>query len=418
MTYVHTCSTLRHLRSTPDKSPVHLDNGIEIHGCAFTSSSSSMLHGAPVYRCDEHDVEFIEHPHDGNHARVHPYPESLKHGDVDILENREFTYALFKKEQPERADGVILLLHGLNERSWEKYLPWAHTLVERTGKAVLLFPIAFHMNRAPSAWGEPRAMNGVSALRRGHSRPILNSSFANAAISSRLEAIPQRFFWSGLQTFNDIVSLIAGIRNGEHALIAPDAGFDIFAYSIGSFLSEILMLANPHGFFEQSKLFMFCGGPTLDRMAPNSKFILDSDATIALYSFYTERLEAELRLDPRIAHYFSDAHGAGPVFRMLLSYQKNKQQRERRFRELETQLHAVALAKDDVIPPNEVLNTLKGDFRDIGSTVEILDFPYPYTHINPFPLEGVPEECVNRSFDEIFDRAAACFNRSADQGDS
>lgn len=412
MTYAEVCNTLRNLRSTPGQSLQCLDNGINIHHCTFSSSSASMLPGASAYRCEEHEVDFDEIPSDGIHTILHSFPVSLKDSDVDILENREFTYALFKKSQPEQARGVILLFHGLNERSWDKYLPWAHTLVERTGKAVLLFPIAFHMNRAPSAWGEPRAMNSVSALRRARSRPMVNSSFANAAISSRLETIPQRFFWSGLQTFNDIVSLIAGIRSGTHPLIADGAGFDIFAYSIGSFLSEILMLANPHGYFEHSKLFMFCGGPTLDRMAPNSKFILDSDATIALYSFYTERLEAELRLDPRIAHYFSSAHGAGPVFRMLLSYQKNKQQRERRFRELETQLHAVALAKDDVIPPNEVLNTLKGDFRDIGSTVEILDFPYPYTHINPFPLEGVPEELVNHSFDEIFTRAAACFTRS------
>src|SRR5208283_5484943 len=157
-----------------------------------------------------------------------------------------------------------------------------------------------------------------------------------------IEMIPQRFFWSGLQTFEDVVDLITEIKEGQHPLVAPCAHFDLFAYSIGSFLSEILMMANPNDYFRESKLFIFCGGPTLDRMSPNSKFILDSDATIALYAFYTERLEAELRLDHRIAHYFSEAHSVGLAFRMLLSYQKNKETRERRFRELENQLHAVA----------------------------------------------------------------------------
>jgi alcohol dehydrogenase YqhD (iron-dependent ADH family) len=141
-------------------------------------------------------------------------------------------------------------------------------------------------------------------------------------------------------------------------------------------------------------------------MSPNSKFILDSDATIAIYSFYTERLEAELQLDHRIAHYFSEAHPAGLVFKMLLSYQKNKEAREQRFRELQDQLYAVALKKDDVIPANEVLNTLKGDYRDIGTRVKVMDFPFNYTHINPFPIDAAIEQLVDKSFTEVFEMAA------------
>ncbi len=263
------------------------------------------------------------------------------------------------------------------------------------------------MNRIPAEWGKTRPMNTVSGIRRSQSPAIMNSSFANAAISTRIEMIPQRFFWSGLQTFEDVVDLITEIMEGKHPLVAPCARFDLFAYSIGSFLSEILMMANPNDYFRESKLFIFCGGPTLDRMSPNSKFILDSDATIALYAFYTERLEAELRLDHRIAHYFSEGHSVGLAFRMLLSYQKNKETRERRFRELKSQLHPVALKKDEVIPANEVINTLKGDCRDIGIDVEVLDFPYPYTHINPFPSDAAIEKLVNESFNEVFEKAGS-----------
>jgi hypothetical protein len=131
-------------------------------------------------------------------------------------------------------------------------------------------------------------------------------------------------------------------------------------------------MANPLNYFADSKLFMFCGGSTLDRMSPNSKFILDSDATIAIYSFYTERLESELKLDKRSAHYFNGNHISGTYFKSMLSYKKNKDLRENRFTELSNRIYAVALKKDDVIPPNEVINTLQGDYRNIPIKVDII----------------------------------------------
>jgi hypothetical protein len=409
MTYRESYNKLHTLYNANKENILLPDSNIEIHHCKFKSEDWTMLPGAQTYKCTEHGITFHEDLEIGIHDRKLPYPATLNHGDIEIQENQNFTYLLFKKSESVRSDGVIFLLHGLNEHSWLKYLPWAETLVKRTGKAVILFPIAFHMNRTPAEWGKSHSMNTVSEIRRNHSAAIVNSSFANAAISARIEMIPQRFFWSGLQTFEDIVRLAAEIKNGEHAFIDTKASIDLFAYSIGSFLSEIILMANPAGYFTNSKLFMFCGGPTLDRMTPNSKFILDSDATIAIYSFYTERLEAELQLDHRIAHYFSEAHPAGLVFRMLLSYQKNKGAREQRFRQLQDQLFAVALKKDDVIPANEVLNTLKGDYRDIGIQVKVMDFPYKYTHINPFPIDAAIEQLVDKSYTEVFEIAAKHF---------
>jgi hypothetical protein len=407
MTYRESYHNLFMLHDANVKDIQLRNNNIEIHNCTFKSEYWTMLPGAQTYRCPEHELEFHEDLEFGNRDRMQLYPETLKHGDIDIQENKDFTYLLFKKANPARSNEVIFLFHGLNEHSWHKYLPWAETLVSRTGKAVILFPIAFHMNRTPVEWGKPRSMNIVSGIRRSHSPALMNSSFANAAISARIEMIPQRFFWSGLQTFDDVVRLATNIKKGTHPFIAPDAHIDLFAYSIGSFLGEILMMANPNNYFQDSKMFMFCGGPTLDRMSPNSKFILDSDATIAIYSFYTERLDAELHLDYRIAHYFSEAHPAGLVFKMMLSYQKNKQAREQRFRELQNQLCAVALKKDDVIPANEVLNTLKGDYRDIDTHVEVMDFPFPYTHINPFPLDKEIEKLVDQNYNKVFEVASS-----------
>jgi len=379
---------------------------MEIHNCPFHSQHWTSLPGASTYTCTDHDIHFNESLPSYGNSQSPDYPDTLSHSDVDILENKSFTYVLFKKSVPSRSKGVILLFHGLNERSWSKYLPWADELVKNTGKAVILFPIAFHMNRAPSEWGKARLMVDVSEKRRKYSPAIMNSSFANAAISARIEQIPQRFFWSGLQTFDDIVSLISEVKNGSHPFIARDATIDLFGYSVGSFLSEILLMANPSNYFGASRLFLFCGGPTLDRMFPDSKFILDSDATIAMYSYYTERLETELRLDRRISHYFSEAHPSGRVFRTMLSYQKNKEAREQFFREANGRLRAIALKKDDVVPPAEVLNTLMGEYRNICNPVEVLDFPYPYTHVNPFPTGEGYDEVVDDWFSEVFSKAA------------
>ena len=54
----------------------------------------------------------------------------------------------------------------------------------------------------------------------------------------------------------------------------------------------------------------------------------------------------------------------------------------------------------------QVLNTLQGEYRDIRNPVKILDFPFPYTHVNPFPTDEALEEKVDTSFNEVFNTAA------------
>ena len=65
----------------------------------------------------------------------------------------------------------------------------------------------------------------------------MNYSYVNAAISSRLEAHPQRIFWSGLQTYSDITEVVKDIKKGKIKGISPEADLDLFGYSIGSFLA-------------------------------------------------------------------------------------------------------------------------------------------------------------------------------------
>ncbi|MDR2455049.1 MAG: DUF6051 family protein, partial [Deltaproteobacteria bacterium] len=129
--------------------------------------------------------------------------------DDEIAENALFRYHVMRLKKSPKAEAAIILLHGFNERHWDKYLPMAESLVRATGRAVFLFPIAFHMNRSPSLWHNSRLMGKVSHYRKKSFPDVIQSTLSNAAISVRLHADPSRFFWSGLQSYEDVVSLAA-----------------------------------------------------------------------------------------------------------------------------------------------------------------------------------------------------------------
>jgi len=383
--------------------------GAKIVNCTFTSSGRRFLSGARHYTCVEHTLEFSEEPGNGRIGGTDLRVEGLSGPDAQFTDNSEFRYSIFLPTTGKKPTQTILLLHGLNERYWFKYLPWAVRLVELTGGAVCLVPIAFHMNRAPLDWSNPKKMALVAGARRGLFPSIEGSSFANAAISARLQSTPQRFFWSGVQTYDDIVQLVMAVRRGDHPYLELGGRLNIFAYSIGSFLSEILLMADQGGIFAQSKVFMFCGGPTFDRMYPVSKYIMDSEALIALYAFFVEHLDNECKIDRRLSHHFNEGHPAGLWFKAMISSRKLKAVREARFAELKDRILAVPLRKDTVIQPGEVLSTLQGEFRNIAVPVQIMDFDYKYSHVNPFPESGVPAGEVDRAFDRVFAIAASYF---------
>ena len=54
--------------------------------------------------------------------------------DDRIQENKSFSYAIFTPSGRKKNNEAIILLHGLNERTWEKYLTWAEYLTHTTGK--------------------------------------------------------------------------------------------------------------------------------------------------------------------------------------------------------------------------------------------------------------------------------------------
>ena len=403
MTY---CDLYNHLKEIYNyNSPIiNVNDQIEIRNFNFHSENFKILNGEINYNCSVHQQLFV----DENDIEIQS-PLSRPDTDVTdstVMENRQFRYSVFTPKGTVKTDKVIMMFHGLNEKYWHKYLTWAYRLCLLTGKTVVLFPIAFHMNRAPHDWTDSRKMYALSEKRKSLFPDIIDSTLTNVAISSRLHIRPQRFLWSGLQTYHDVIDFISNIRNGSHPFINNNASFDIFAYSIGSFLSQILMMTNSNKLFEESRLFIFCGGATFNRYSPVTKFILDSAANVELYSYAIEHLDSHLKQDKRLGHFLGDGHPEGICFRSMLNYKTLKSFREEIFSSMSDRIAAIGLEQDTVIPPYEMMNTLKGSSLTIPIRVDVMDFDYTYKHEDPFqPLPKLNEQLM-KSYTHVFDRVA------------
>lgn len=327
----------------------------------------------------------------------------LKEMDYNILSNRElisntfFKYFMFIP--PKKVDDeAIIMLHGLNERSWDKYMLWAYYLALKSNKAVILFPIAYHINRAPDEWSNPRLMSVVSKQRvELNDKMILKSSYANVALSLRLSKSPELFWFSGLQTYFDIIKLVKNIKSGNHKHLPIDTKIDFFSYSIGAFLTEILFMSNPEDLFTNQKAFLFCGGSTFDDMNAISKSILDSGASDSLMNYFlNNKFVSKITNTPKkYLKYIPDAFKS---FVLMLNKENFKKERISKFVSLKPFIKAVGLAKDIVIPPKAILETV-GD-------CEIIDFPVNYSHENPFPFNNKRDfKIVEDAFITIFDKA-------------
>jgi hypothetical protein len=230
------------------------------------------------------------------------------------------------------------------------------------------------------------------------------SSFANIAISNRLIEDPMRFFKSGYQTTTDIVKLLSGIRNGEHELIPKTNKINIFAYSIGAFLAEIILMGNPENLFAESKLFIFCGGSVFSNMKGSSKLIMDSLAFDRVYNYYLNDFEQTITGESPLVNFLRSSQ-VGMAFRSMIDLGRLKLFRENILKHLKDQIHSISLLKDSVIPCKGVISTLAGpEKRDI---VDVWDFPYIYSHENPFPVLETPfSKKVDYWFEKVFTEAA------------
>jgi len=315
-----------------------------------------------------------------------------------IQENQLFSYPVFYSLQKDSQQEAMLLLHGLNERSWNKYYPWAEYLCRATGKAVVLFPIAYHVNRSPQAWSNPRILQSLLEHRKSLTGNDRSLSFANLALSERLSDRPLRFFTSGRQSFHDVEQLCTAIQQGEHPLFASGSSVDVFAYSIGAFLAQILFLNNPGGLFTHSRLFMFCGGGIFSSMYGCSRSIMDASSYERLYRYYLQEFkleEAERTAGSELARTFFSMIAPGNL----------KEKRLQLFQAMKDRVRGISLVNDKVIPYEGVQKALGDELA--GQIVELIDLPYDYTHENPFPVGGEKRREVDASFLKIFKSASA-----------
>lgn len=316
--------------------------------------------------------------------------------DDTIKENTDFSYVVFNPKGLHSSRKFILLLHGLNERSWDKYLTWAEDLALNCSVPVILFPIAFHMNRTPGAWSAPRWIMPWASKRKEEISGLNNCSFFNTALSSRLSLSPERFYISGRESVYNIWQLMTEIRRGEHPLFSPECDVDIFAYSIGALLSQVLLIANPGDFFSSTRLFTFCGGSIFEKMNGNAKDIMDQDAFQTLRRYYLNTF-----LDSNIVG--DDIERA---LKVMLAQGRYTSEREHFFAKAMDRIKMVLLGKDTVVPTCGAIGAVGNALS--GKMISELDFPYQYTHQMPFPMTPTPYcEEATLCFRKVFDSAAS-----------
>lgn len=321
--------------------------------------------------------------------------------DDSIHENKKFNYHIILPASDSlhtTYDETILLLHGLNERSWKKYEPWATRLANDTGMPVILFPLAFHMNRTPTSWYNPREL--LHWFRQTEHRGCGNATFANTVLSTRICECPMRFYVSGKESAYNICQLMTDITTGQHPLFYKGTRVHLFAYSIGAFLSEILLLANPYHLFQDSRLFIFMGGSAISEMYGASRSIMDDEAFHLMKYYYRNTFGH----DAFSAHLADD--GFDNAFRLMLDADRLSDSRQEAFMQLYPRLRIVSMKKDNVIPSIGIERTL-GDVAPLVH--EQLDFPFAYTHQTPFPTGNLLMQAVIRDAQQIIMDYAASF---------
>jgi len=304
--------------------------------------------------------------------------------DGSINENRIFKYPVFVPEAGKKYNSVILLLHGLNERSWYKHLAWARYLCESTGKPVIMFPFSFHMNRSLPGWTDRNEMQAGLEKRNAQYKDIEDSSIANFVLSQRLTDVPQRFFLSGYQSALDLTSLLKDIKAGRHSFFQAGTKVDVFSYSIGVFLAECMMIANPENIFDDSRFVFFAGGAMFQEMNGVSKYIMDNKAFERIYYYYMKEINDDIRDNRSMRNVLNDT-GMGKAFRSMISYDSLRNFREKALKSYKNRILAIPLLNDKVIPSRPTVDLLSGN-SCTKENIKMMDFKFPCIHENPFPV--------------------------------
>lgn len=331
-------------------------------------------------------------------------PELLDNSSENYKENIEFD---IKIALPSNADckfnRAIFVFHGLNERTWDKYSVWVEELVIKTGVPIIMFPIALHIGRSPVSWSNPREMQLLVERYTQLKGKSENLSFVNFALSSRIKADPHRFYLSGRETIYNVCQFIEEAKSDRVEVLTADVHFDIFSYSIGALLSQVLIMANPNSYFSNSRLFMFCGGSLFGEMNGSSKLIMDKEAFMVLNSYYRgEFLKSTLNGD-------SPPDEIDMAFLCHIDREFLKEERIKFYKKIRDRVRVISLKNDRVIPTSGI----KGALGDVwNECLKEFDFPFEYSHEIPFPCtKRRKEDSENYSLwlDRVFSEASNFF---------
>ncbi|HTX98558.1 MAG TPA: DUF6051 family protein [Bacteroidota bacterium] len=358
----------RHAGPWTDEIPIAIpDAGVELFNLSFVSKRNEYLLGREGYRCEEHNLNFPAE------RTVHS-PE-----DVLIGQNIAFRYPLVREAGSGRGKhrhGVIVL-HGLNERSFSKYIPWAFHIWKSVQSPVLLFPLTFHINRVSPRWAFEQQANleGRRAIAGNE-----NVHRFNAVISHRLGTHPERFIWGAIQSFWDIVDLVRTIRQGNHPHFAEDARIDLLGFSAGGYVALALMLDDPEGLFSDSRAVIFASGSMVRDVNLSSMLIVDQAAEVALMNMYVKHRRK--LSGPRLLHWMGEHH-EGQWFNCFCDLMPDRAKLDPRLRQIASRVVGIANTNDSVFPFGAIHNTLQGNHRDIPVRIEEIDLGI---HENPFAI--------------------------------
>jgi hypothetical protein len=231
-------------------------------------------------------------------------------------------------------------------------------------------------------------------------------TYANIALSQRLSDDPLRFFTSGKQSAEDLIQLLKSIQNGSVDFLEKDTQVDFFSYSIGSFLAQIMFLANTHNLLSNSKLFVFCGGSLFSDMQGTSRLIMDSKAYQKLHSYYLDDFPKELKNNPQLSNFVNEGL-LGEAFLTMIREDYNRDFRVSRFHELKEQMKIISLKRDTVIPSAAIHSNYLCIRNKSKEMVTELEFPFDYSHENPFPIIPGPKSVeVDKAFNQVFEKAS------------
>jgi hypothetical protein len=245
------------------------------------------------------------------------HAQRLRPDDRDEPENVAFALPLVLPRRPGPFERAIIILHGLNESEYRKFFPWACTLAS-AGFPVVLFPIAFLVNRRPRRW-----MANAETQRSLRERQALPGNTVatryNTILSERLDRHPERLFLAGGQSYDDLLDLVAQLRHGAFAVgdgpegtpvpwrpFAEGIRVDFLAYSIGGYLTlGVLLGAGDTPDLSESRAVLFAAGAPFAHPDPAlnantlSPFILDGVATRRVRQFYRSEVVEPLLDNPQ-----------------------------------------------------------------------------------------------------------------------